>query len=218
MKKIVILIAFFSSTIAFSQNKYPNIILETSQGKIVIKLYDDTPLHSQNFVKLVNEHYYDSILFHRVIKNFMIQAGDPNSKKATTGQMLGSGGPDYMTPPEFLPKYYHKKGALAAARQGDNVNPYKYSSGSQFYIVVGQVLSTEQLDALVKQGRHLPFTPDQVKEYTTIGGTPHLDGAYTVFGEVIAGLDIVDKISNAQVDRNSRPINDIKIIKAYIKK
>lgn len=202
----------------FSQNSFPDIVLQTSEGNITIRLYDNTPLHSKNFVKLVNEGYYDNQLFHRVIKNFMIQSGDPNSKNAKPSARLGNGGPNYTIPPEFLPAYYHKKGVLAAARLSDNMNPKKESSGSQFYIVVGQVFTKNQLDGMVKNGQHSIFSQEEINSYTTIGGTPFLDLQYTVFGEVIDGLDIVDKISQVQTDSSDRPVTDVKIIKAYIKK
>jgi cyclophilin family peptidyl-prolyl cis-trans isomerase len=216
MKKyFLISIIFFITFLLNAQNSYPDIVLETSEGKIVLRLYDETPLHSDNFVKLINDGYYNGQLFHRVIKNFMIQSGDPNSKNAKTGQALGDGGPSYTIPSEFNQKYYHKKGALAAARQGDNINPRKESSGSQFYIVEGQILTMTQLEILLKKGLHIPFSSEQIKTYTTIGGTPHLDSQYTVFGEVISGLDVVDKIAITQTDQNSRPLKDIRIIKAY---
>jgi len=216
MKKyFLITTIIFTTLLLKAQNFYPDVVLETSEGKIVLRLYNETPLHSENFVKLVNEGYYNGQLFHRVLKNFMIQAGDPNSKTAKQYQTLGNGGPGYTIPAEFNPKYYHKKGALAAARQGDNVNPKKESSGSQFYIVQGQVLTMSQLEILLKKGAHDPFTPEQVNIYTTLGGTPHLDNQYTVFGEVISGLDVVEKISLAAVDHFSRPLTDVRIIKAY---
>jgi peptidyl-prolyl cis-trans isomerase B (cyclophilin B) len=196
---------------------YPEVVLETSQGNIVLKLNDFTPLHCENFIKLVNEGYYNNLLFHRVIKNFMIQAGDPNSVNAKPSVRLGSGGPNYTIPPEFNPKYYHKRGALASARQGDNVNPKKQSSGSQFYIVVGQKYTKEQLKTLVDRGSHIPFTDEQLQIYSSIGGCPHLDLQYTVFGEVIDGFDTLDKIAISETDANSRPLKDVIIIKAYIK-
>jgi cyclophilin family peptidyl-prolyl cis-trans isomerase len=218
MKKIIFIAVFFICLNSFSQKKYPHLVFETNEGTIVLLLYDETSFHSENFVKLVNEGYYNGQIFHRVIKNFMIQAGDPNSKNATSKQVLGNGGPGYTLPPEFVKKYYHKKGALAAARLGDNINPDKYSSGSQFYIVVGQLFTISQLNQMVSQGKHIPFTPEQIISYTTLGGAPHLDYQYTVFGEVISGLDVVEKISKTAVDQNSRPIKDIIINKAYTKK
>lgn len=201
----------------FTQTSYPDVILETEFGNITIQLYDNTPFHCENFLKLVKEGYYNDQLFHRVIKNFMIQAGDPNSKNASAGERLGSGGPKYTIPAEFRPQYYHKKGALAAARQSDNVNPAKESSGSQFYIVQGKIHTKEELDAYVKKGIHIPFTDKQIETYTTIGGTPHLDYSYTVFGEVISGTEIIDKIASLETDKYDRPIQDIRF-KIYLKK
>lgn len=190
----------------------------TNLGVLKVKLYDETPMHKDNFLELVEEKYYDSILFHRVIPNFMIQAGDPMSKKAKPGAFLGSGGKQYTIPAEFNPKYIHKKGALAAARQGDNVNPQKESSGSQFYIVQGRTFTDEELDMIQKQYKRIPFTPEQREIYKTIGGTPHLDYSYTVFGEVIEGLDIVDLIASQATDRNNRPITDVRILKTRLLK
>lgn len=189
--------------------------METNYGNIKIQLYDKTVLHSENFVKLVNEEYYNGQLFHRVIKNFMIQSGDNLSKNAKQGVMLGTGGKDYTIPAEFFPEYYHKKGALAAARQADNVNPEKKSSGSQFYIVQGQVFSNDQLNMFVQRGIHPEFTDEQKLIYTTNGGTPHLDYSYTVFGEVIEGLDVVEKISTVNTDGYDRPLEDVIIKKMY---
>lgn len=191
-------------------------VLETTLGEIKIKLYDKTPLHKENFIKLVKDNYYKDILFHRVIKGFMVQAGDPNSKAAAKGKALGDGGPGYTIPAEFHSDLFHKKGAVAAARLGDQVNPEKKSSGSQFYIVQGQVLSRVQLNNLVRTGRHEPFTEEQINAYTTVGGTPHLDNNYTVFGEVIEGLQIIDNIAAAETDERNRPFEDIRIIRAYI--
>jgi len=217
MKKILLLCLIISAfyTLALAQTQYSKVVMETSKGTIKIILYDNTFRHSENFVKLVNEGYYNGQLFHRVIKNFMIQTGDDKSKNAQPGEMLGHGGKTYTIPAEFYPEYYHKKGALAAARQGDNTNPKKESSGSQFYIVQGQVFTKEQLDMFVQKGLHPPFTEEQIKIYTTIGGTPHLDYAYTVFGEVIEGLEIVESISLAPTNKADRPTEDIKIIKMY---
>ena len=212
----VILLAAFQYI--HSQSTYPEVVFETSEGKFTVRLYEDTPLHSENFLKLVKEGYYNNQLFHRVIKNFMIQTGDPNSKNAQPGVQLGYGGPNYTIPPEFQAQYYHKKGALAAARQGDNINPQKASNGSQFYIVEGTVFTNQQLDQIVQKGQHIPFTPEQRNTYTTIGGYPYLDYSYTVFGEVVQGLDVIDKISVQPTDPNDRPIQDVRILKAYILK
>jgi len=217
MKKpgLILVLASLLNVLTFAQSSYPQIVLETSKGVIKIQLYENTFRHSENFVKLVNEGYYNGQLFHRVIKNFMIQTGDDKSKNAQPGVMLGHGGKTYTIPAEFFPEYYHKKGALAAARQGDQTNPKKESSGSQFYIVQGQIFTKEQLDMFVSKGMHPPFTQEQIQIYTTIGGTPHLDYAYTVFGVVIEGLDIVESISLVPTDKNARPLDDLKIIKAY---
>ncbi len=190
--------------------------LETTKGNVVIRLYDETPLHRDNFIRLVAEKYYDSILFHRVIKGFMIQTGDPESKHAGPGDPLGFGGPSYKIPAEINPLFFHKKGALAAARQGDAVNPNKESSGSQYYIVQGKPLSLPQLETMEKTGQHTPFSEAQKLAYTTIGGTPHLDNGYTVFGEVVEGLEVVDSIADAATDNRNRPVEDIRIIRATI--
>ena len=168
------------------ESKETVVLLQTTMGDITLKLYNETPLHRDNFIKLVEEGYYDGLLFHRVIKNFMIQGGDPNSRNAQPGQMLGHGGPNYTIPAEILPQFSHKKGALAAARMPDHVNPQKASSGSQFYIVHNS------------------------------NGTPNLNGGYTVFGETIEGLDVIDKIAAVQTGAADRPVEDVKIIKASI--
>ncbi|WP_307759786.1 peptidylprolyl isomerase [uncultured Mediterranea sp.] len=241
--------------------------IETTAGDIVVKLYNETPQHRDNFIKLAEDGTYEGTLFHRVIKDFMIQAGDPESKNAPKGKMLGAGDVGYTVPAEFVyPKYFHKKGALSAARQGDNVNPQKASSGCQFYIVTGKVYNDSTLlgmeeqmnqrrfnnlfnelaskhakeiykmrkandqdglmdlqDTLIAQVEkqlagqpEFRFTPEQVKAYTTVGGTPHLDGEYTVFGEVLEGMDVVDKIQRVKTDRNDRPEEDVKIVKVEV--
>ena len=200
-------LVFISSSAFAQENKFVEIT--TIYGKMVIKLYNETPMHRDNFIKLVEEGFYDNQLFHRVINNFMIQTGDPNSKGAAKGEMLGMGGPGYTVPSEFHTALYHKKGAVAAARKGDAVNPQKASSGSQFYIVQGAVYTPEQLDAFVRAGRHQQFTESQIEDYTTLGGTPHLDGSYTVFGEVVKGLKVIDKIAALPVDSYNRPIEDV---------
>ena len=230
--------------------------IETTLGDIIVRLYDETPIHRDNFVKLVKEGYYDGTLFHRVIKDFMIQGGDPDSKGAPAGKMLGVGGPDYTLEAEIKDNLYHKRGALAAARQGDEVNPERRSSGSQFYIVWGQVYKENQLNQLGKQIRMQKvqdvfndlakahrdeimqmrrernraglqelqdqliaeaenkvgkqgLTDQQMQLYSTVGGTPHLDGQYTVFGEVEEGLNVVEQIQNTATGRADRPTNDI---------
>jgi peptidyl-prolyl cis-trans isomerase B (cyclophilin B) len=197
-------------------NSQTIVILQTTLGDIKIKLYDETPKHKENFIKLVQQGYYNGLLFHRVIPSFMVQAGDPNSRNARPGQPLGDGGPNYTIPAEFNAQHFHKKGAVAAARKGDDINPDKESSGSQFYIVQGRTLNASQLDALEKSGKHQPFTPEQRDFYTSQGGTPHLDNAYTVFGEVIEGMEVVDLISAVKTNERNRPFTDVKILKAYI--
>lgn len=232
--------------------------IQTMLGDIVVRLYDETPIHRDNFVKLAKEGYYDGTLFHRVIKDFMIQGGDPDSKGAPASQMLGMGGPDYTLEAEIKEGLYHKRGALAAARQGDEMNPERRSSGSQFYIVWGQVYNEGQLRQFAKQlkmqqiqsafnqlaAKHRDeimqmrrerdraglqalqerladeaeklvtgngLTEEQMKLYSTVGGTPHLDGQYTVFGEVEEGLDVVEMIQGSATRRGDRPIDDIEM-------
>jgi cyclophilin family peptidyl-prolyl cis-trans isomerase len=193
----------------------PIVELQTNMGNIKIKLYDNTPAHRDNFLKLVKEGFFDSLLFHRVIPDFMIQGGDPDSKKAAPGQMLGTGGPGYTVPAEFVDSNIHVKGVLAAARMGDQVNPLRASSGSQFYVVQGQKMSDNQLNQ-IEQMRNFKYTEAQRKLYKEIGGTPHLDREYTAFGQVIEGLEIVEKISRVPCDRANRPVDDVRIIKAVI--
>lgn len=196
------------------QNNNIMINLETTMGTIKIELYGDTPVHSNNFKKLVEEGFYDGILFHRVIDGFMIQTGDPESKTAAPGQHLGAGGPGYTLPAEILPQHFHKRGAIAAARTGDQGNPMRRSSGSQFYIVHGKTTSADQLKAYARYG--FEFSDEQLEAYATIGGAPTLDAQYTVFGEVVEGMDVVDKIATADRDAADRPKTDIKIIKASV--
>lgn len=249
-----------------TNSKMTKVKLETTMGDIVVELYNETPQHRDNFVKLVQEGYYDGVLFHRVIKDFMIQTGDGNSKTAGPDATLGDGDPGYTIPAEYVyPKYFHKRGALAAARTGDQVNPERRSSGSQFYIVTGKIYSSDELKMMTQrlatvkkqdifrrlvnenhaqietlqrnqdneglnelqnrliqqteaEAAQSPFslTDEQIDAYTSVGGTPHLDGQYTVFGQVIEGMDVVDKIQNAQTGRMDRPVSDIKIVKATI--
>lgn len=195
--------------------KMTKVLLKTTFGDITIALYDDTPQHKENFIKLVNDKFYDGLLFHRIIKGFMIQGGDPNSKTAKAGQQLGDGDVGYTIPAEFVPAHYHKRGALAAAREPDQVNPQKASSGCQFYIVDGTIYDNDKM-TMIAQRTGKTFSPEQVQAYTTVGGAPWLDGDYTVFGEVIKGMEVVDKIADQQKDRNDRPLEDIKIISATI--
>lgn len=257
----------FSATLSSKPGgKEKMVLISTEFGDIKIKLYNETPLHRDNFIKLAEKGFYNDLLFHRVIKDFMIQGGDPDSKNAAPGQMLGNGGPGYEIPAEFNPKFFHKKGALAAARESDQVNPEKKSSGSQFYLVQGKVYEMEQLavmedrmnqtakidifrnfiakpenaeykkkldscqqaqnfEELNKMVQEIEektkdeyakvdkfsYTDEQKKEYSTVGGTPHLDGAYTVFGEVIEGLDVIDKIAAVETGANDRPAKDVKM-------
>jgi peptidyl-prolyl cis-trans isomerase B (cyclophilin B) len=191
------------------------VLLKTTFGDITIALYDDTPAHRDNFQKLVNDKFYDGVLFHRIIKGFMIQGGDPDSKTAKPGQRLGSGDVGYTIPAEFVPARFHKRGAVCAARMGDNVNPQKASSGCQFYIVDGTVYDNDKLN-MIAQRTGKTFSPEQVEAYTTVGGAPFLDGDYTVFGEVIKGMEVVDKIAAQQKDGADRPLEDIKIISATV--
>lgn len=189
--------------------------LQTSYGKIVLLLYDDTPLHHDNFIKLVNDKVYDGLLFHRVIEGFMIQGGDPDSKNAKPGQMLGEGDLGYTIPAEFRENHINKRGALCAARQGDDVNPKKESSASQFYIVQGRTWNDDDMNMMERRfGKH--YTAEQRKIYAEEGGAPHLDGDYTVYGEVVEGMDVVDRIAAAKRDRFDRPLEDIKIISAKV--
>lgn len=240
--------------------------LKTTMGDIIVKLYNDTPLHRDNFLKLVKDGFYDGLLFHRVINDFMIQTGDPDSKEAAPGKMLGSGDPGYTIEAEIdYPRHYNKYGALAAARTGDQVNPERRSSGSQFYIVTGRKVSEQQFESMQMQRHHQELQatfnklvmqnrdtiqalqksgdeaaleeyrqkliketeekvfsevlPENIKnDYLTKGGAPHLDGAYTVFGEVVKGMDVVEKIQKVETDSHDRPVEDVKIISAKVLK
>ena len=231
MRKIIFAAACcFMALASFSQkdvvikkkDRKRDVLLQTNYGDIVLHLYDSTPLHRDNYLKLVKSGFYDSVLFHRVIQNFMIQGGDPNSKQAKAGEPLGNGGPGYKIPAEFRTTLFHKKGVIAAAREGDNVNPEKASSGSQFYIVQGKIFTDAGLDSVETfrlKGRKIP--PEQREVYKTIGGTPHLDQSYTVFGEVVKGLDVVDKIAAVQTSKaadRDRPLQDVRILKAKLVK
>ncbi len=184
----------------------------TTKGKIIIELYNETPKHRSNFIKLVQENFYDSTLFHRVIADFMIQAGDPTSKGASSKKMLGNNGPGYTLPAEIDNRFIHKKGALAAARQGDNTNPSRRSSGSQFYIVQGRKWPRQYMSKF-EEGRGQTYNEEELKIYETLGGTPHLDGQYTVFGEVIQGFDILETICKSKTGRADRPLEDVLILK-----
>lgn len=214
----------FGSLISVAQTSTTEVLLETTEGNIRIALYDETPLHRDNFLKLTRMHVYDSLLFHRVIKNFMIQSGDTNSKNAKPGQRLGTGDFDYTQEPEFrLPQIIHRRGCVAMAREPDVVNPEMRSSACQFYIVWGKRFSSaeiekaqERLDTMT-HGR-VKLTPEMIKVYKSVGGTPHLDGQYTVFGEVTEGLDVVERIQKAETDEFDRPFEDIRILRATVTK
>lgn len=199
----------------------PEVLIETTHGNIRVALYDETPLHRDNFLKLVDEHFYDSLLFHRVIKSFMIQAGDPVSKHAEPGVSLGEGSLGYKLPAELVPHLYHKRGALAMAREGDEQNPKFESDACQFYIVWGTTFSSkdverfaERLDSMTS-GSHT-MTPAMRDCYRKVGGSPHLDGSYTVFGEVVEGLDVVGEIQKADTDDYDRPVSDIRILRMTV--
>lgn len=193
--------------------------INTTAGRMVVALYNETPIHRDNFLKLVREHYYDSTVFHKVIPGFMIQGGDPDSRKAVDRTVpLGEGGPGYTLPAEIRPDLIHRRGALAAARLADDVNPGKRSSGSEFYIVQGRTWTTPDLQKLQDRmnsdrpdSTAVHYTPDQVETYTTLGGAPHLDGGYTVFGQVVSGTDVLDLIANQPCDGMDRPLADIRV-------
>ncbi|HUH75384.1 MAG TPA: peptidylprolyl isomerase [Chitinophagales bacterium] len=191
------------------EKKQTMVIISTDYGDMKVKLYDETPLHRDNFIKLAKEGFFDGLLFHRVIPQFMIQGGDPTSKDAKPGQSLGAGGPGYTIPAEFNSNFIHKKGALSAARQGDQVNPKKASSGSQFYIVQGKPATAQELQYLSSR-TGVQYTAEQAKVYEEVGGTPFLDAQYTVFGEVVEGLDVIDKIAAVRTAPGDRPMEDVK--------
>ena len=220
---MVLLTMLLLPALAFTQKKgktpkaevvKPDVILHTSYGDIGLKLYEDTPLHRENFLKLAHAHFYDSTLFHRVIKDFMIQGGDPYSKDPAKKAQAGMGGPGYTLPAEIMPQYFHKKGALAAARLGDQGNPKRESSGSQFYIVEGKTMTDQELDRAEAQmkamvSKDFKFSPAAREAYKTIGGSPWLDQQYSIFGEVVSGMDVVDKIAACEKLPGDRPKVDI---------
>jgi peptidyl-prolyl cis-trans isomerase B (cyclophilin B) len=218
---LLLLLALGAPALSFAQKAKkekpvkPDVIITTNLGEIKIKLYEDTPLHRENFLKLARAGQYDSTLFHRIIKEFMIQGGDPWSKDPAKKNLAGQGGPGYTLPAEILPNHFHKKGVLAAARLGDQVNPKRESSGSQFYIVQGKTFTSEELDRIEKQlqmatgNKEFKLSAEARAAYTTVGGTPHLDQQYTVFGEVIEGLDVVDKIAAVKTLSGDRPAEDV---------
>jgi len=183
-------------------------LIETDYGTMTVKLYDSTPQHRDNFKKLVSDGYYDDLLFHRVIKQFMIQGGDPNSRGAAPNARLGSGGPGYTIPAEIGAKHF--KGALSAARQGDAVNPQKASSGSQFYVVQGKPATEQELNKMAEM-KKITYTEEEKQKYLSQGGTPFLDNDYTVFGEVVEGLDVIDKIAMVKTAPGDRPVTDVKM-------
>lgn len=214
MKKLLPLLAIlFLATGCFLKKvattaSEPMVLITTALGDIKVKLYNETPVHRDNFLKLAKEGKYDASIFHRVIPQFMIQGGGINSGTDDIGETM---------PAEIVPKYFHKKGALAAARMGDDVNPEKRSSGSQFYIVQGRQFSEADLKKFGER-RGVAFTPEQITAYTTIGGAPHLDGGYTVFGEVVEGFDVVDKIASVNRNAQDKPVMDVKMKMKVVKK
>lgn len=220
----LLLVALLGLQTAKAQTSTTEVLLETTEGNIRIALYDETPRHRDNFLKITRMHVYDSLLFHRVIKNFMIQSGDINSKHARPGQQLGTGDFDYTQEPEFcLPQILHRRGCVAMAREPDNVNPEMRSSACQFYIVWGKRFSSAEIERAQERldttthGR-VKLTPEMIKVYKSVGGTPHLDGQYTVFGEVTEGLDVVERIQKAETDDFARPFEDIRILRATVTK
>ena len=199
MKKICLIICILLGMTTQAQEKETLVLIKTTKGDITVKLYNDTPLHRDNFIKLINEGWYNNSPFHRVINNFMIQGGHNED---------GSVDPGYTIPAEFRANHIHKKGALAAARQGDQVNPKKASSGCQFYIVQGNVLTEAHIE-MYKQRYGFTFTQEQIEAYTTVGGTPHLDGEYTVFGEVVEGLEVIDAIAKVKTGYMDVPVEPV---------
>ena len=223
-KKILLTFLFLLLTLGAEAKTADNrvqVVLKTDKGDITIALYNETPLHKANFIKLCKEHYYDSLMFHRVIKDFMIQTGDPKSRYAEIDTQLGDGDLGYTLPAEFLfPKFCHKRGAVAAARTGDQMNPQKRSSGSQFYIIWGQEFKsekeTDEILSKITAKTGTKFPAEVRKTYFNYGGAPWLDGNYTVFGEVVKGLNTVDKIQSVAVNDQDRPFNDVRIISTKV--
>lgn len=210
---VTLVVGFCYISKAQSKPQTTQILIETRFGNIKLKLYNETPQHRDNFIKLASSGFYDSLLFHRVIKDFMIQGGDPNSKHAKPGEMLGNGDVGYRIPAEFHDSLFHKKGVLAAAR---DENPQKASSGCQFYIVQGKTWTDAELnDFDLRTGKKMPASHREA--YKTIGGTPHLDGSYTVYGEVVEGLNVIDMIAQQPTDQFSRPTEDIRMKVSVIK-
>ena len=221
-KAITILILVLAVSALHAQQR--QVLLETTEGNIRIALFDDTPIHRDNFIKLVEEHFYDSLLFHRVIKNFMIQTGDPASRNAEPGVTLGDGDLGYTLQPEFrTPAHYHRRGAVAMAREGDSQNPKRESSACQFYIVWGKTYSTREMETIAEKVDSMThgetkITTEMFWTYRKQGGSPHLDGQYTVFGEVVEGMDVVERIQKVFTDDYNRPVDDVRIIKATLSK
>ncbi|TYP95959.1 peptidyl-prolyl cis-trans isomerase B (cyclophilin B) [Sphingobacterium allocomposti] len=206
---LLLLCLCFSVSVWAKTPAHHYVVIKTDKGECLLKLYNETPKHRDNFVKLVKDGYYDGLLFHRVIQNFMIQGGDPDSRYAAEKQALGNGGPDYRIPAEIQEGLIHKKGTIGAAR--DN-NPAKQSSASQFYLVQGRVFSPAALDSLEQfrlNGKKLSAAQRQA--YSTIGGTPHLDGNYTVFGELLSGVEVIDSIAAVATDERDRPLKDVRM-------
>ncbi|MGN1263833.1 MAG: peptidylprolyl isomerase [Prevotella sp.] len=204
-----------------SENR-TEVLLETTEGNIRIALFNETPIHRDNFVRHIDEHFYDSVLFHRVIRNFMIQAGDPESRTAPPGAEIGESDCGYTLPPEFrYPTLFHRRGVVAMARESDETNPERRSNCTHFYIVWGKRFSTADIESMrtkldsMSNGA-VKMTPEIMSVYRNIGGTPHLDGSYTVFGEVTEGLDVVEKIQRADTDDNDRPVYDVRILRAVV--
>ena len=226
MKRILFLIAlvYGASANLWAQTSTTEVLLETTMGNIRIALYDETPQHRDNFLKLTKMGSYDSLLFHRVIKDFMVQSGDIFSKRAKPGQLLGLGDYDYTQEAEFrLPKIFHRRGVVAAAREGDEKNPERRSGASQFYIVWGKIYDDRRLDYTQMKldsitNGEVQLTPEMREVYKTIGGTPHLDGQYTVFGEVTEGMNLIEEMQMVETDKNDRPLEDIRILKATVTK
>lgn len=221
---LCLLCLVFDPAQGYGREKRTQVLFETTMGNFTISLFNETPHHRDNFIKLVESGYYDGLLFHRIIRDFMVQTGDPDSRTAVPGQLLGEGGPDYTLPLELdLPFHYHYRGAVAAAREGDDVNPERRSSGSQFYIVWGKTYTAQKLSGIAdfiaeNTGGEAEMTPDMSHTYLTQGGAPHLDGQYTVFGEISGGLKIIGQMQKVKTDAHDRPLEDVKIIRASILK
>ena len=221
---ILTIVLLGATMLAGCRQKETHVVMVTTVGTIELKLYDETPLHRDNFIQLVKENAFDSLLFHRVIQDFMIQGGDPDSKHAAPGVLLGEGDRPYTLPAEFRLEQgiYHRRGVIASAREGDDVNPERRSSAMQFYIVWGKVFDDEGLDKVQERldqrtGGSVRLTPEMREVYKTVGGTPHLDGQYTVWGEVVDGLDVVDAIQRVPTDANDRPLEDVRILRTYLR-